>query len=109
MKTLEALKKDVKIRSKIAYNIEGLFSCLLVLGQMRNISLESNPKLCGVPPADGYDFLRKGIKSIIVRKLAITCKPSEPDMVIVGVQELRYHNVWPCGGTVSTIAASMSR
>jgi len=41
VKTLEVLKKSVKIGSKIANDIEALFSCLLVLGQMQNISLKS--------------------------------------------------------------------
>jgi len=67
VKTLEALKKGVKIECKTAYDIEALFSCLLVLGQMQNISLEAifADKLCRVPPAayDKNGFLRKGNKS----------------------------------------------
>ena len=38
----------------------------------------------------------------------ISTEPCSPDEVIVDGGQLLYHIVWPCGGTISTVATSMA-
>lgn len=112
IKTMEAMKKGVQVGEKMTYDMEALFSRLLIVGQTRNISLSSvfEYELCGVPSSilDEFGLLRKGNKANLVKKIAISStNVTGPDEVIVDGGQLLYHVVWPCGGTVSTIAASM--
>ena len=93
--------------------MESLFSRLLIVGQSRKTSLVSvfEYELCAVPFSiiDEFGFIRKGNKANIVKKLAtISTKPCPPNKVIVDGGQLVYHIVWPCGGTISTVATSMA-
>ena len=95
------------------YDMEALFSRLLIFGQNRNTSLVSvfEYELCAVPSSiiDEFGFIRKGNKANIVEKLAIiSSEPRPPDDVIVDGGQLLYHIVWPCGGTISTVATRMA-
>jgi hypothetical protein len=112
VQTMEAMKKGVKVGEKTIYDMEALFSRLLIVGQTRNVNLKSvfEYELCAVPPSifDDFGLLRKGHKANLVKKVAIlSTKPSPPEEVIVDAGQLLYHIVWPCGGTVSTVATSM--
>ena len=88
--------------------MEALFSRLLIVGQSRNTSLVSvfEYELCAVPFSiiDEFGFIRKGNKANIVKKT----EPCLPNKVIVDGGQLVYHIVWPCGGTISTVATSMA-
>ena len=93
--------------------MEALFSRLLIVGQNRNTSLVSvfEYELCAVPffIIDDFGFIRKGIKANIVKKLAtISTEPCPSNKVFVDGGQLVYHIVWPCGGTISTVATSIA-
>ena len=110
-KTMETMKKVIQVGEKMIYDMEALFSRLLIVGQTRNISLSSvfEFELCGVPSSiiDEFGLLRKGSKANLVKKLGILSRNvSTPDEVIVDAGQLLYHIAWPCGGTVSTVATS---
>ena len=113
VKTMETMKRGVVVGEKTVYDMEALFSRLLIFGQSRNINLATvfEYELCAVPPSiiDEFGILRKGSKAQLVKKLAVvSTEPSNPDYVIVDAGQLLYHIVWPSGGTVSTIATSMA-
>ena len=83
------------------YDMEALFSRLLIIGQSRNTSFVSvfEYLLCAVRSSiiDEFDFIRKGNKAIIVTKLAIiSTEPCPPNEVIVDGGQLLYHIIWPC-------------
>ena len=112
VKTMETMKRGVVVGEKTVYDMEVLFSRLLIVGQSRNISLATvfEYELCAVPPSIIYEFviLRKGSKAQLMKKPAIVSfEPSNPDYVIVDAGQLLYHIVWPSDGTVSTIVTSM--
>ena len=71
---------------------------------MELLSMFGN-ELCVVPPSfvDEYGCLRRGNKAILVHKHH---KPPRHDVIIVVAQQLLYHVVWPCGGSVSVLAES---
>ena len=50
---------------------------------------------------DEYGCLRKGNKVLLVERLGV--KLQLPDVVIVDAQQLMYHVIWPCGGTVESL------
>ena len=77
-------------RLLIVWRTNGRF---LIVGQQRDMELMPifGYELCAVPPSlVEYGCLRKGNKA-----------PQLPDVVIVDAQQLMYHVIWPCGGTVS--------
>ena len=107
------MKGGIKIGDAMIYDIEALFSRLLIVGQNRNTSLVSvfEYEFCAVPSSiiGEFGFMRKGNKANIVKKLAIiSTEPCPPDEVIVDGGQLLYHIVWPCGDTISTVATSMA-
>ena len=75
VKTMESLKKAVTIKGKAIYDIETLFSRLLVVGQQRTIDMADVFKyeLSPVPPAltDEYGCLRKGNKAVLVKTFCV--------------------------------------
>ena len=108
---METKKSGLKIGDAMIYDIESLFSRLLIVGQNRNTSLVFEYELCAVPSSiiDEFSFIRKGNRANIVEKLAIiSFEPRPPDDVIVDGGQLLYHIVWPCGGTISAVARSMA-
>ena len=67
-------------------------------------------ELCAVPPSlmNEYGCLRRGNKAILIQKLGVKHhKPPSPDVLIVDAQQLLYHMVWPCGGSVGVLAESL--
>ena len=72
VKTMETMKRGIKVGEKMVYDMESLFSRLLMVGQSRNISLTSvfEYELCGVPSSiiDEFGLLRKGNKANLVKK-----------------------------------------
>ena len=100
---METIERGIKVRDAMIYDMETLFSRLLIVGQNRNTSLVSvfEYELCAVPSSIIFKFglIRKGNKANIVKKLAIiSTEPCPPDEVIVDGGQLLYHIVWPCGG-----------
>ena len=111
IKTMEVLKKSVTVEGKAIYDLETLFSLLLVVGQQRNIELADilQFELSPVPPAlvDEYGCLRKGNKAVLVKSLGVfaTALPA-PDVVLVDADQLLLHVVWPVAGTTLDLAES---
>ena len=111
IKTMETKKSGIKIGDAMIYDMEALFSRLLIVGQNRNTSLVFEYELCAVSSSiiDEFSFIRKGNRANIVEKLAIiSFEPRPPDDVILDGGQLLYHIVWPWGGTISTVARSMA-
>ena len=53
IKTMEEMTRGMKINNKTVYDLEAVFSRLLVVGQQRNMNLkdEFQCELCPVPPS----------------------------------------------------------
>lgn len=112
VKTMESMKKGVKVGSSTVYDMETIFLRLITLGQTRNMELAPifEYELCAVPPSliDEFGCLRKGTKSTLVQKLSVSQSEASPaEMVVVDAQQLLYHVVWPVGSNVSALAASV--
>ncbi|CAL8361042.1 unnamed protein product [Merluccius merluccius] len=87
VKSMEALKKAVIVKGKIIYDVEMLFSRLLVLGQQCSVDVGDifQFELSPVPTAliDEYGCLRKGNKAVTQNVLGFpTIKPVV--VVVVG-------------------------
>ena len=111
VKSMEAIKKAVNVKGKAIYDVETLFSRLLVVGHQRNMDVADvlQFELSPVPPAliDEYGCLRKGGKSVLVKCLGVSATtPPAPDMVLVDARQLLYHVVWPVAGTTGDLASS---
>lgn len=111
VKSMEALKKAVTIKGKANYDLETLFSRLMVVGQQRSVEVADvfQFELSPVPPAliDEYGCLRKGHKAVLVKCLGVSVTtPPAPDLVLVDAGQLLYHVVWPVAGTAGDLAAS---
>ena len=72
VKILKTRKWGVVVGEKTVYDMEALFSRLLIVGQSRNIKLATvfEYELCAVPPSiiDEFGILRKGIKAQLMKK-----------------------------------------
>ena len=111
IKAIESLKKAVNVKRKTIYDIETLFSRLLVVGQQRNIDIADvfQFELSPVPPGliDEYGCLRKGDKAVLVKFISVSVMtPSVPHVMLVDGGQLLYHIVWPVLGTTGDVAAS---
>ncbi len=62
VKTMQVLKRSVKMNNKTIYDLEAIFARLLIVGQKRNLELSAvfQHELCPVPPSliDEYGFHR---------------------------------------------------
>ena len=110
--TMEHLKRGVKLGDKVVFDLESTFLRFLVVGQQREMELLPifGYELCAVPPSlmDEYGCLRRGNKAILVHKLGVKHhKAPRPDVIIVDAQQLLYHVVCPCGGSVDVLAESL--
>ncbi len=108
---MESIKCGIAIGDKTLYDLASLFS-LITVGQHRQIELETifEYELCAVPASiiDEYGCLRTGTKTTLVNKLKVDdLQPAAPDIVIIDGQQLLYHVVWPCAGSVSDLTNSM--
>ena len=111
VKTMELLKKVVTVKGKAIYDIETLFSRLLVVGQGCNIDIADvfQFELSPVPPAliDENGCLRKGDKAVLVKSLSVSVMtPCASNVVLVDAGHLLYHVVWPVSGTTGDLAAN---
>ena len=84
VKTMETMKRGVVVGEKTVYDMEALFSQLLIVGQSRNINLATlfEYELCAVPPSiiDEFGILRNGSKAQLMKKLAIvSTEPSNSE------------------------------
>ena len=111
VKTMEYLKRGVKVGEKTVFDAESIFLRILMVGQQRHLQLAPifSYQLCAVPPSlvDEFGCLRRGNKAALMNRLGIKLtRPRSPDIVIVDGQ-LLYHVTWPCGGDPSVLVASM--
>jgi len=114
VKTMEQLKRGMKIGSKTAFDMEAIFIRLLMVGQQRQLKLAPifQYELCAFPPSiiDEYGCLRKGNKSVLANRLGVKqLDAPAPDIVIVDAQQLLYHIIWPHGGDASIVIESIKR
>lgn len=112
VKTMEILKRGIKIGNKTIFDLEAIFIRLLMVGQQRQLQLAPifSYELCAVPPSliDEYGCLRKGNKYVLANRLVVQqLGAPDPDVVIVDAQQLLYHVVWPCAGDASVLAESI--
>ena len=112
IKTMEHMKKGVKVGEKTIFDLETIFLRLLTIGQQRQIDLAPifMYELCPVPSSllDEYGFLRKGSKAPLAQKLCVKIShPPPPAVTIIDVSQLLYHITWPCKGDASAIVKSI--
>ena len=85
------------------FDLEAIFIRLLVVGQHRQLQLTTTfqYELCAVPPSliDEYCCLRKRNQSVLCNRIGVVqVDPSTSDVVIVDMQHMLYHIIWPHGG-----------
>jgi hypothetical protein len=113
IKTMNILRKHFKGDKVMpVIDLENIFLRLLLIGQRRQIDLESlfSYELCSVPPSliDEHGCLRKGNKSMLVKRLSVVdISPAAAEILIVDISQLFYQIVWPHGGTASDLIASI--
>ena len=112
VKTMQVLKRGVKIKGNTVYDMEAVFARLVIVGRNRNVDLADvfQHELCSVPPSliDEYGCIRKGSKAVLVSRLGVTISnPPSPDTLLVDASQLLYHIVWPSSGTVGDLADGM--
>ena len=112
VKTMEKLKHGIKIGDQVVFDLESIFLRLLLVGQQREMELLSifGYEVCAFPPllVDEYGCLRKGNKAVLMHRLGVKqCQRQRPGVIIVDAQQLLYHVVWPCGGSVGVLAESL--
>ena len=112
VKTMQVLKRGVKIKGKTVYDLEAVFARLVIVGRNRNVDLADvfQHELCSVPPSliDEYGCIRKGSKAVLVSRLGVTISnPPSPDTLLVDASQLLHHIVWPSSGTVGDLADGM--
>ena len=112
VKTIQLLKRGVKLKDRTVYDLQAIFARFLMVGQKRNIdfSVIFQHELFPMPPSliNEYGCLRKGNKSMLVKLLGVAVKnPSPPDVLPVDASQLLYHIVWPSSGTVEDLADGM--
>ncbi|KAK3877226.1 hypothetical protein Pcinc_018026 [Petrolisthes cinctipes] len=75
VKTMEHLKRGIKVGAKTIFDLKAIFIRLLMVGQQRQLQLTTifQYELCAVPPSiiDEYGCLRKGYKSALANQLGV--------------------------------------
>ena len=92
---------------KTVFDMETMFLLLFMVEQKRQLQLASmfQYELCTIPSSliDAYGCLEKGNKSILANRLGMKqASAPAPDIVIVDIQHMLYHIIWPYGGTSLT-------
>ena len=105
------LKKAVTVKGNAIFDVETLFSRLLVMGQQCSSDIADvfQFELSPVPPSlvEEYGNLRKGYKAVLVKSLSVSVTtPCAPDVVLVDASQFLYHIVWPVSGTTGDLAPS---
>ena len=104
VKTMEKLKHGIKIGDQVVFDLESIFLRLLLVGQQREMELL---------PIFGYACVRVWLspernKAVLMHRLGVKqSQLQRPGVVIVDAQQLLYHVVWPCGGSVGVLAESL--
>ena len=98
VKTMEQLKRGMKVGDKTTFDLETIFLRLLMVGQKRQLQLAPifQYELCNIPYSliDEYGCLRNGNKSILANRLGLKqVSAPAPDIVIVDMQQMLYHIV----------------
>ncbi len=108
------MKKAGVVDNNDIYDMEAIFARLLAVGHQRHLDLSDvfQHEMSSVPPIiDEFGCLRKGDKSVLVRKcLGIPVEnPPSPNEVYVDGSQLLYHIAWPVvgKGKVENVAAGM--
>ena len=114
VKTMQNMKKTVLVKGKAIYDMDVIFGRLIVVGQLRGVNHSDvfQFELSPVPPSiiDEFGCLRKGDKSVLVRRLGYPLAHApDSDVLLVDASQLLYHVVWPVSGTVSDIANSFEK
>lgn len=112
VKTMQQMKKAISVKRKPVYDMESIFTRLLVVGQQRATEMKEIFKyeFSGIPPAlvDEFGCLRKGDESVLVKRLGCPCENVPASNVLVDASQLLFYVVWQLsGGTVSGIADTM--
>ena len=114
VKTMEQFKRCMKVCKKTPFDSQTTFLRLRMVGQKRQLLLAPIflYEFCTVPPSliDEYGCIRKGNKSILASWLGLK-QDSAPnsDTVIVDMQYMLYHIVWPHGGDASDLSENIKR
>ena len=76
VKTIKLLKTAVTVKGKALYDVETLFSRLLVMVQQRSIDIadvfQFEPSPVPPAPVDECGSLRKGDKAVLVKSLSVS-------------------------------------
>ena len=109
---MESLKKSITVGDRQVYDIEKIYSRMLVIGQKRCINLREvfMYELSPVPFSlfEQYGDMLSRTKSTLTHRLAqYIMNTDTPNPVIVDGIALIYHVVWPQNGTVQTLCESM--
>ena len=113
MKTMEQLKRGMKVGEKAMFDLEIIFHRLDVVGQKRQLQLApiSQHELYTIPPSllDEHGYLRNG-KYIHANRLRLeqVAAPA-PGIVIVEMQQMLYHIIWPHGENASDVSGNIER
>ena len=108
LKTMDQLKLNLKIGDKTAFDLETIF-LLLPLLQLAPIF---QYELCTIPPSliGQYGCLRKGNRYVLANRLVLKhVSAPAPYIVIVDMQYMLYHIVWPHGGDASDLSENIKR
>ena len=110
--TMESMKKSITVGDRQVYDIEKIYSRMLVISQKRCINLREvfMYELSPVPFSlfDQYGDMLSGTKSTLTHRLAQYIPNTDtPNIVIVDGIALIYHVVWPQNGRVQTLCESM--
>ena len=102
VKTMEYLKRGIKVGEKTVFDTESIFLRILMVGQQLQLQLAPifSHQLSAVHLSlvDEFGCLRRGNKADLINWLGIKLYlPRSPDVVIVDGQQLLYHVTWPCG------------
>ena len=82
VKTMQGLRRGVKVKDRTVYDLQAIFSRFLVAGQKRSIDIPTlfQHELSPVPPSliNEYGCLRKGNKSLLMNRLSVPAKDPLP-------------------------------
>lgn len=100
--------KGTKVGNQRVYEMKNLYASMLVLSQKMELDLKDvfSFELALVPFAlfDEYGDMRKGQKSTLATKLAISCGPLTNTDVELDENEMLYRIMWPKRGMVKDLA-----
>ena len=114
MKMMEYLKRGMKVGDKTGFDLDIIFLRLIMVGQKRQLQLASifQCEFCTNPPSlmNEYGCLRKGNESLLANDPGLKqVSVPAPHIVIVDMQQMRYHIVCPYGGDASYLSENMKR